>query len=401
MKQFISLVFLYFMIHGAYAQGVSVSPSGTPADPSAAMDVNYVDKGLLVPRVSLTATTSPSPVMAPATSLLVFNVATVNDVTPGYYYWDGTQWARLMVDNGSGGGGGGTTVNCSTTFNDGWVLRGDGSGGWECTNTLRVMGSSSTGYVSINTTPSSSFDLLVNNNVGIGFSPSSSYDLSVDGNAEVKDYMGVGATPSSSYTLRVGSNIGVGTSPSSSFNLSVSGDAHVSTGLSVGTTTSASSGQVYANSSFRLGSSSSGTGTAVVRTSGGLLVPQSSTRRVKDNIHDLNIDRDRFLKLRPVSFNLKESLGGDSDIGLIAEEVEQLVPDLVVYGPKRTWVGNDGTVLKNEKGEEVLSSTEVEPYSVRYDKLGVYLIKIVAQQEQELKDLRERLDRLESLSGSK
>jgi hypothetical protein len=115
----------------------------------------------------------------------------------------------------------------------------------------------------------------------------------------------------------------------------------------------------------------------------------------------LNFDRESFLKLRPVSFILKQSLGGDPDIGLIAEEVEQLVPDLVVYGPKRTWVGNDGTVLKNERGEEVLSSTEVEPYSVRYDKLGVYLIKIVAQQEQELKDLRERLDRLESLSGSK
>jgi hypothetical protein len=93
---------------------------------------------------------------------------------------------------------------------------------------------------------------------------------------------------------------------------------------------------------------------------------------------------------------LKKSLGGDSDIGLIAEEVEQLVPDLVVYGPKRTWIGNDGEVLKNEKGEEVLSATEVEPYSVRYDKIGVYLIQIVAQQEQELKELRARLDRLEN-----
>ncbi len=46
MKQFISLVFLYFMIHGAYAQGVSVSPSGTPADPSAAMDLNYEKQSL-------------------------------------------------------------------------------------------------------------------------------------------------------------------------------------------------------------------------------------------------------------------------------------------------------------------------------------------------------------------
>lgn len=395
MKKLFVLFSLLVFGGNAFGQGVSVSPSGTPADPSAALDLNYVDKGLLVPRVSLVQTTSPSPVLAPATSLLVFNTSTINDVTPGYYFWDGVKWARLMVDNGNGGGGTGS-LNCSTTFNDGWTLRGDGNGGWECTNTLRVLGNSSTGYVSINTTPSSSFDLLVNNNVGIGFSPSSSYDLSVDGNAEVKDYMGIGTTPSSSYTLRVGSNIGVGTSPSSSFNLSVSGDAHVSTGLSVGTTSTASSGQVYANSSFRLGSSSTGTGTAVVRTSGGLLVPQSSTLRVKDNIMDLKIDRDRFLQLRPVSFNLKKSLGGDFDIGLIAEEVEQLVPDLVVYGPKRTWIGNDGEVLKNEKGEEVLSATEVEPYSVRYDKIGVYLIQIVAQQEQELKELRARLDRLEN-----
>lgn len=402
LKKSLWTLFFSFTASLVFSQGVSVSPSGTPADPSAAMDLNYVDKGLLIPRVSLVQTTSPSPVLAPATSLLVYNTSTINDVTPGYYFWDGIKWARLMVDNGSGGGGGGTgNLNCSTSFNDGWTLRGDGSSGWECTNTLRVLGNSSTGYVSINTTPSSSFDLLVNNNVGIGFSPSSSYDLSVDGNAEVKDYMGVGSTPSSSYTLRVGSNIGVGTSPSSSFNLSVSGDAHVSTGISVGTTSAASSGQVYANSSFRLGSSSSGTGTAVVRTSGGLLVPQSSTRRVKDNIHDLNINREQFLKLRPVSFNLKKSLGGDSDIGLIAEEVEQLVPDLVVYGPKRTWVGDDGTVLKNEKGEEVLSNTELEPYSVRYDKLGVYLIKIVAQQENELKELRSRLEQLETQSGSK
>lgn len=393
-------IFLFFSLllfgSNAFAQGVSVSPSGTPADPSAALDLNYVDKGLLVPRVSLVQTTSPSPVLAPATSLLVFNTSTINDVTPGYYFWDGVKWARLMVDNGTGGGGGTGSLNCSTTFNDGWTLRGDGSGGWECTNTLRVLGNSSTGYVSINTTPSSSFDLLVNNNVGIGFSPSSSYDLSVDGNAEVKDYMGIGVTPSSSYTLRVGSNIGVGTSPSSSFNLSVGGDAHVSSGISVGTTSSASSGQVYANGSFRLGSSSTGTGTAVVRTSGGLLVPQSSTLRVKDNIMDLKIDKDRFLQLRPVSFKLKKSLGGDYDIGLVAEEVEQLVPDLVVYGPKRTWIGNDGEVLKNEKGEEVLSATELEPYSVRYDKIGVYLIQIVAQQEQELQELRARLDRLEN-----
>ena len=128
-KTFLFILFLSAST-SSWSQGVSVSPAGTPADPSAALDLNYVDKGLLVPRVSLVQTTSPSPVLAPATSLLVYNTTTINDVTPGYYFWDGLKWARLMVDNGSGGGGGGSTnVNCNTTFNDGWTIRGDGSGG--------------------------------------------------------------------------------------------------------------------------------------------------------------------------------------------------------------------------------------------------------------------------------
>lgn len=385
--------------------GVAISPNGLTADQSAGLDVNYINKGLLIPRVSLVQTTSAAPVNAPATSLLVYNTATINDVTPGFYYWDGAKWARLALDNGGGGGGGGWgTFNCSTSFNDGWTIRGDGSGGWECNNALRVMGNSSTGYVGINVTPSSSYDLRVNNNVGIGSSPSSSYKLSVDGNAHVTDYAAIGTTPTSTYTLRVSDNVGIGSSPSSSFNLSVSGDAHVSAGISVGTTSSANSGQVYANSSFRLGSSSTGTGTTVVRTSGGLLVPQSSTLRVKDDIKPLQISKENFLKLRPVSFKLKPALGGDPDIGLVAEEVEKLVPELVVYGPKRNWIGNTGTVQKDENGHEILSTTEVEPYSVRYDKVGVYLISIVAEQEniiakqqKEIDNQKQRLDRLEKM----
>jgi hypothetical protein len=387
--------------------GVSISPNGLTADQSAGLDVNYINKGLLIPRVSLVQTTSPSPVNAPATSLLVYNTSTINDVTPGFYYWDGAKWARLALDNGGGGGGGGGgwgAFSCNTTSNNGWTIRGDGSGGWECNNALRVMGNSSTGYVGINVTPSSSYDLRVNNNVGIGFSPSSSYKLSVDGNAHVTDYAAIGTTPTSTYTLRVSDNVGIGSSPSSSFNLSVGGDAHVSAGISVGTTSSANSGQVYANSSFRLGSSSTGTGTAVVRTSGGLLVPQSSTLRVKDDVRPLEINKENFLKLRPVSFKLKPALGGDPDIGLVAEEVEQLVPDLVVYGPKRNWIGNTGAVQKDENGHEILSSTEVEPYSVRYDKVGVYLISIVAEQEsiiakqqKEIDEMKSRLEMLERL----
>ena len=77
--------------------GVSINTTGVSADASAILDVSSVDLGVLIPRVSLTSTTSSSPIINPATSLLVYNTATVGDVTPGFYYWDGTQWVRLAT----------------------------------------------------------------------------------------------------------------------------------------------------------------------------------------------------------------------------------------------------------------------------------------------------------------
>jgi len=54
-------------------------------------------KGLLLPRVSLTSTTSFDPLSTHVEGMTVYNQATANDVTPGYYYNDGTQWLRLAT----------------------------------------------------------------------------------------------------------------------------------------------------------------------------------------------------------------------------------------------------------------------------------------------------------------
>ncbi len=51
-------------------------------------------KGLLLPRVSLEATTSFSPLSAHIAGMAVYNIATAGDVTPGYYFNDGTRWIR-------------------------------------------------------------------------------------------------------------------------------------------------------------------------------------------------------------------------------------------------------------------------------------------------------------------
>ncbi|MTG99309.1 hypothetical protein GJV76_14460 [Myroides sp. BIT-d1] len=62
---------------------------------SAAVDIQSSKRGLLIPRVSLVETTNQEPITAPETSLMVYNIATSKDVTPGYYYWDGDKWARF------------------------------------------------------------------------------------------------------------------------------------------------------------------------------------------------------------------------------------------------------------------------------------------------------------------
>ena len=55
-------------------------------NPFAALDITSSSDGLLIPRVALTSTTTVLPVLTGTTSELVYNTATVNDVTPGFYY---------------------------------------------------------------------------------------------------------------------------------------------------------------------------------------------------------------------------------------------------------------------------------------------------------------------------
>jgi hypothetical protein len=93
------LIFFILLIYSSsYAQtGIGT----TTPDASAKLDVSSTNKGFLPPRIALTALNSASPVTSPATGLLIFNTATAgsnpNQVTPGYYYWDGVnaKWVRL------------------------------------------------------------------------------------------------------------------------------------------------------------------------------------------------------------------------------------------------------------------------------------------------------------------
>jgi hypothetical protein len=96
------------------------------------------------------------------------------------------------------------------------------------------------------------------------------------------------------------------------------------------------------------------------------LVNPVSSRRYKTNIRNLDTDYN-VLKLQPVRFQWKTN--GQEDIGLIAEDVDQAVKDLVIY--------KDG-----------------QPESVKYDKVAVCLLGIVKDQQKKLESLEKEIAEL-------
>lgn len=104
MKIFILTLMLSMLMLTGYAQSVGIANTAITPDASSILEVQSTSKGMLIPRVALTATNAAGPVASPATSLLVYNTATAgvapNNVTPGYYYNAGTpaapNWTRLL-----------------------------------------------------------------------------------------------------------------------------------------------------------------------------------------------------------------------------------------------------------------------------------------------------------------
>jgi hypothetical protein len=89
-------------------QGVSMNASGTPAHPSAVLDLSSSSQGVLVPRMTATQRTLIS---SPATGLLVYQT----DGTTGFYFYDGAVWQSLNAYATVGGDLTGSLPNPSLT----------------------------------------------------------------------------------------------------------------------------------------------------------------------------------------------------------------------------------------------------------------------------------------------
>jgi hypothetical protein len=166
------------------------------------------------------------------------------------------------------------------------------------------------------------------------------------------------------YNIVIGSNTGTGLSTAN--NVIIIGKG-LAGGNTSGTTfiggisgvTAISGGAVYINSSGQLGTA-------------------SSSKRYKENIQELGDVSKNIYKFRPVQFNYINDSEKWFEAGLIAEEVEVIMPEIVVY-------------------------KDDQPETVRYQHLPIMILNEVQQHQKVILELQEQnatlLKRIETLES--
>lgn len=87
LKYIISGILILILSQTILAQGVAINNTNTDPDPTAMLDVNSTNKGVLVPRMSSAQRTA---ITSPALGLLVFDLT-----TNGFWYFNGTIWVQI------------------------------------------------------------------------------------------------------------------------------------------------------------------------------------------------------------------------------------------------------------------------------------------------------------------
>lgn len=100
----------------AYSQGVAINETNAPPDPSAMLDIESGEKGILIPRMNQSQRNG---IMDPANGLMIYQT----DNTPGFYYNAGTSatpdWQ--MVGSNAGTGSQWITSGSGIHYSDGNV----------------------------------------------------------------------------------------------------------------------------------------------------------------------------------------------------------------------------------------------------------------------------------------
>ncbi len=137
-------------------------------------------------------------------------------------------------------------------------------------------------------------------------------------------------------------------------------------------------------------------GVDVLVNGAGQLGTSTSSRRFKHQIVDMGAESDVLMKLRPVSFFYKPELDQTQtrQYGLVAEEVAQVAPQLVVFDKD----GTPQTVRYHFVNAMLLNEVQKQRQLVEeQQKTNELQNDTIARQQEEIRDLAARLAKLESL----
>jgi hypothetical protein len=125
-----------------------------------------------------------------------------------------------------------------------------------------------------------------------------------------------------------------------------------------------------------------------------------SSARFKEEIRDMAGASDRLLELRPVTFRYKGHADDPTQFGLIAEEVEKVIPELVLHDP----AGQPQTVLYNEMPAMLLNELQKQERRIEQQDEEISCLRKVEsleerrmeQEDKEIASLRKQLESLET-----
>jgi hypothetical protein len=99
---FFGFTFLFISSNASAQVGIGTTT------PRGALDISSSTNGFIPPQVALTSVNVAAPIVNPqggilASGAIVYNTAIAgsspNNVTPGYYFWNGTVWIKFNTGN--------------------------------------------------------------------------------------------------------------------------------------------------------------------------------------------------------------------------------------------------------------------------------------------------------------
>lgn len=109
---FIAVALTMVIGKNAMAQNVAINASGTAANTSAGLDVDFTNKGFLLPRVTAAQRAA---IASPATGLIVYQTD-AGTLGSGFYFYNGSAWTPWGTNNGGWGLVGNTGTVATTNY---------------------------------------------------------------------------------------------------------------------------------------------------------------------------------------------------------------------------------------------------------------------------------------------